>query len=60
MAQVTQSQRRVTVQLSNAELNVLLIQPAKDRGFIDFDPTRVQVRQERDGFEITFERVTTG
>lgn len=58
MAQVTQSARRVVVQITQAELNTILIQPAKDRGFIDFDPTRITTKQTApDTFEIIYERV---
>lgn len=58
MATVKQDARRVVVAVSNAELNALLIAPAKQAGFINFDPTRVKVDQvQGQGFEITFERV---
>lgn len=59
MATVIENGRRVRVQVSDAELNALLIQPAKDQGFIDFNPTRVAVKQNESGFEIVFERVDT-
>lgn len=58
MAEIKQSARRVVVSLTQAELNTLLIQPAKDRQFIDFDPTRISTKQVNGGdFEITYERV---
>lgn len=59
MATIIEDGRRVRVQVSNAELNTLLIQPAKNQGFIDFDPTRVAVKQNESGFEIVFERIET-
>lgn len=58
MATVTEDSRRVRVRINQNELNTLLIQPAKDAGFIDFDPTRINTRPlDGGGFEITFERV---
>ena len=58
MARIKQDARRVVVAITAAELNALLIQPAKQAGFIDFDPTRVKVDQvQGGGFEITFEKV---
>lgn len=58
MATIKQNARRVVVLITAAELNALLIQPAKQAGFINFDPTRVKVDAVRgEGFEITFERV---
>lgn len=59
MAEKVEDFQRVRVSLSQAEINALLIQPAKDAGFIDFDPTRVLTQSLRGGdFEITFERTT--
>lgn len=61
MAKKTEDSRRVRVALSQAELNNILVQPAKDAGFIDFDPTRITTRQVEAGqFEITFERTEEG
>lgn len=58
MAQKTEDSRRVRVEVTQAEMNAILIQPAKDRGFIDFDPTRIATKPlQGGGFEITFERV---
>lgn len=58
MAQKTEDSRRVRVRLNQVELNTILVQPAKDAGFIDFDPTRINTRAlDGGGFEITFERV---
>lgn len=57
MATVTEDSRRVRVQLNQSELNNLLVTPAKNAGFIDFDPTRIVTKQNGEGFEITFERV---
>ena len=58
MAAVKQDARRVVVELTQVELNAVLVQPAKDRGFIDFDPTRISTRQvNNDTFEIVYERV---
>jgi len=58
MATVKQSAQRVVVSLTQTELNTLLVQPAKDRGFITFDPTRISTKQVNGGdFEITYERV---
>ena len=57
MAEKVQDQRRVIVKLSKAELNQILIQPAKDAGFIDFDPTRIKVDEDGAGYMITFEQV---
>lgn len=56
MATKTEDSRRVRLKLTQAELNRLLIQPAKDAGFIDFDPTRIMTVEDGSGFEITFER----
>ena len=58
MATKTEDKRRVTVQVSQLELSNLIVQPAKDSGFIDFDPTRIGIDQQGDGnFVIVFERV---
>lgn len=58
MATMTENSRRVRVQVTQAEMNTLLIQPAKERGFIDFNPTRIATKQlQSGGFEITFEQV---
>ena len=60
MAKVTENSRRVRVQINQAQLNALLVQPAKDAGFIDFDPTRISTKPLEGGdFEISFERVET-
>jgi len=45
MPQVIRSQRIVTVELTQAELNQLLVDRAKAAGMIDFDPTRIQVQE---------------
>lgn len=57
MASVKQDSRRVIVALSATELNDILVQPAKDAGFIDFDPTRILTKEVGTGFEIVFERI---
>ncbi len=58
MATKTEDSRRVRVQLNQQELNNLLVTPAKNAGFIDFDPTRILTKAVDGGnFEITFERV---
>lgn len=58
MATKTEDSRRVRVKLNQAELNNLLVTPAKNAGFIDFDPTRILTTPLDGGdFEITFERV---
>lgn len=58
MAQKTEDSRRVRVEVTQAEMNTLLIQPARNAGFIDFDPTRILTKQlQGGGFEITFERM---
>lgn len=58
MATKTEDSRRVRVKLNQQELNNLLVTPAKNAGFIDFDPTRIVTRPaDGGGFEITFERV---
>lgn len=60
MATKTEDSRRVRVRLNQAELNALLVTPAKNAGFIDFDPTRINTKElSGGGFEITFERVET-
>ena len=59
MATKLEDKKSVRVQVSILELTNLLIQPAKDLGFIDFDPTRVGIKQNNDGYVIEFERVTT-
>lgn len=57
MATIKQDLRQVVVSISAAELNALLIQPARDAGFIDFEPTRVKVDAVQGaGFEVTFTR----
>ena len=59
MATVTSTRETVNVSINLAELTALLIQPAKDAGFIDFDPTRVDIKKEPSGdYIITFEKVT--
>jgi len=61
MATIKQDARRVIVAVSDAELNALLVRPAKDANFIDFNPTRIKVDQvQGTGFEITFEKVVAG
>jgi len=58
MARKTEDSKRVRVEVTQAEMNTLLIQPARQAGFIDFDPTRINTKQlQGGGFEITFERV---
>lgn len=60
MAQIIRDQESTVVFVSTQELNDILIQPAKDLGFIDYDPTRVSIKEAPpDGFEITFERVVS-
>lgn len=60
MATVTEDFQRVRVRINQAELNALLVQPARQQGFIDFDPNRINTRSLENGdFEITFERVDT-
>ena len=59
MATKTEDSRRVRIRLNQAELNALLVTPAKNAGFIDFDPTRIVTKEVQGGFEITFERVET-
>ena len=57
MAEKIEDMQRVRVSITQQELNTLLVEPAKQRGFIDFNPTRIHTRPLRDGnFEITFER----
>ena len=61
MATKLDDKQTVRVRVSQTELTNLLIQPAKDLGFIDFDPTRVGIDKEDTGnFVIVFERVETG
>ena len=58
MAKKTEDMQRVKVVLNQQEINNLLVQPAKQQGFIDFDPTRIHTRSLDGGnFEVTFERV---
>ena len=58
MATVIQNAKRVVVQVSQLELNNLILTKAQQLGFIDFDPTRMTVKPSDNGqFEITFERV---
>lgn len=61
MATQVSDQRIVTVEVSQAELSTLLVDRAKQAGYIDFDPTRINV-QEVDpaagSFHIIFEKVT--
>lgn len=62
MARVVSSKETVQVEVSTAELRTLLIQPAKDQGFIDFDPTRVAIEEDQaapGNHIITFERIAT-
>lgn len=57
MAQVIEDTKRVSVSLTQGELNALLVTPAKERGFIDFNPTRISTKPDGGGnFVITFER----
>lgn len=58
MAEKIEDRQRVTVKVSKAELSELMVEPAKQRGFIDFDPTRINIKQQNNGaFVIEFERV---
>lgn len=60
MAQVTEDFQRVRVQINQQELNALLVTPARQQGFIDFDPTRINTKALDGGdFEIIFERIET-
>ena len=45
MPKTISDQRIVTVELTQAELNQLLVDRAKASGIIDFDPTRIQVQE---------------
>ena len=59
MPVVKRNQRIVTVELTQAELNQLLVDRAKAAGMIDFDPTRIQVQEADAGtgnHDIIFER----
>lgn len=59
MATQISNQRIVTIEVSQAELASLLVDKAKTAGYIDFDPTRINV-VEADAalgtFHIIFER----
>lgn len=45
MATKLNDQRIVTVEVSQVELNQLLVERAKAAGMIDFDPTKIQVHE---------------
>ena len=61
MSRVIEDSERVKVELTQAELNTLLIGPATEAGFIDFVPTRIATAYTKNGvWEITFERVEDG
>lgn len=59
MAQVLEDKKTVTVRVTHAELSNLLVQPAKDLGFIDFDPSRINISEVNGGsaYNILFEKV---
>ena len=58
MATVIQNAKRVVVQVTQLELNNLIVDKATQLGFIDFEPTRMTVKPGDGGsFEILFERV---
>lgn len=61
MARKIEDKQTVRVSLSQPELSKILIEPAKDAGLIDFDPTRVFIDQQKDGsFIVVFERMVAG
>lgn len=57
MGKVVEKGSRSVVDLTTQDMNELLIEPAKANGWIDFDPTRVNVSETPAGFTIIFERV---
>lgn len=59
MATRLRFQQIVTVEVSQAELNTLLVEKAKTAGMIDFDPTNISVVSsdpETGAYHIIFER----
>lgn len=62
MATTIREQQITTVEVSQAELNTLLVDKAKQAGFIDFDPTNVSVVSSdpaTGSYHIIFERSVT-
>ncbi len=58
MAKIIDDKQTTRVSVSLAELTSLIIAPAKAQGFIDYDPTRVDIDKNAEGsFVITFERL---
>jgi hypothetical protein len=58
MAVTTSDKRVVRVSITGEELTTLLSTQAKAAGIIDFDPDRVDLLNNGDGWEVIFDKDT--